>query len=58
MSDREGKPLRAMLLPSYEWNPYQRLLAASSESGIKFLAFMAISSPERQPVDSSALFAS
>ena len=34
-----------------------RLLAASSESGLEFVAFMAISSPERQPVDSSALLA-
>ena len=32
-----------------------RLLAASVESEFRFKALMAISSPERQPVDSSAL---
>ena len=26
---REPRPLRAILLPSYKWNPYQRLLAAA-----------------------------
>ncbi len=33
------KPLRAMLLPSHAWNPYQRLLAAAlSEAGVEAVA--------------------
>jgi glycosyltransferase involved in cell wall biosynthesis len=39
VSTGAGKPLRAMLLPSYEWNPYQRLLAAAlTEAGVDAVA--------------------
>ena len=34
-----ARPIRAILLPSYQWNPYQRLLAASlTEAGVEATA--------------------
>jgi len=34
-----GRPIRAILLPSYQWNPYQRLLAESlAEAGVEAVA--------------------
>jgi glycosyltransferase involved in cell wall biosynthesis len=35
----EGKPTRAILFPSFQWNPYQRLLAAAlTEAGVEATA--------------------
>jgi beta-1,4-mannosyltransferase len=39
VSQAGGAPLRAILLPSYGWNPYQRLLAAAlAEHGVEATA--------------------
>ena len=44
-----GKSMRAMLLPTYAWNPYLRLLAASlTDVGIK--SEVVISWPQRAPI--------
>ncbi len=43
------RPLRAILLPSYTWNPYQRLLAAAlREQGVE--ATVVSEWPERSPL--------
>ena len=46
---RGRRPLRAILLPSYTWNPYQRLLAAAlREQGVE--ATVVSEWPERSPL--------
>jgi len=45
----DPKPLRAILMPSFQWNPYQRLLAAAlTEAGIEATAIHEWS--ERAPI--------